>query len=183
MEQNKQDIRLGRFLSLVLRHNPAAASITLDENGWANVQELLAGVTKTGRSIDMETLERIAAENNKQRYSFNDNHTKIRANQGHSVSVDVELQEDTPPPILYHGTADKYLKSILRDGLNPQKRLHVHLSMDVETAQRVGARHGEAVILAVDAAAMAADGHVFWRSANGVWLCPAVPPKYLSLME
>lgn len=140
MEQSKSDIKLGRFLSLVLRHDPAAG-IILDENGWADVQ-LLAGVRQTGRPISMGALERIVRENNKKRYSFNQDHSKIRANQGHSLEVDVELQPQTPPDALYHGTTDRFLGSILKTGLQKQNRQHIHLSAEVETAANVGRRHG-----------------------------------------
>ena len=181
VEQSREDIRLGRFLSLVLRHDPSAAGITLDANGWADVRQLLEGVSRTGRKIDREILERIVRENNKNRYSFNDNHSKIRANQGHSVAVDVELKELLPPDYLYHGTASAFLDAIMREGLTPQKRQYVHLSADRDTAVNVGRRHGNPVVLVVDAAAMARDGHTFWLSENGVWLCAVVPRAYLSL--
>ena len=179
-DQGAGDIRLGRFLSLVLRHNPQAAGITLDEHGWADVEDLLAGVRRTGRSIDRETLERIVRENNKQRYAFNQDHSKIRANQGHSLRVDVELRRETPPQVLYHGTATRFLDSIRREGLRKMSRQYVHLSGDYATALAVGRRHGSPVVLVVDAAAMDRDGAVFYRSENGVWLCEAVSPAYIA---
>lgn len=178
MEQSKADIRLGRLLSLVLRHDPSAAGIQLDGHGWADVNELLAGVKRTGRSIDRDTLERIVRENNKQRYSFNGDHTKIRANQGHSVRVDVELKETEPPRYLYHGTASRSLSAIHREGIQKMSRQYVHLSEDFETAMAVGSRHGSPVVITIDAAAMARDGIVFYRSENGVWLCEQVAPNY-----
>lgn len=179
MEQSKSDVRLGRFLSLVLRHEPQAAGITLDEHGWADVEALLSGVRAAGRDIDRETLERIVRENNKRRYAFNDDHTKIRANQGHSIDVDVELQTAQPPAVLYHGTAERSLNAIRREGLRPMSRQYVHLSGDRETALSVGRRHGAPAVLTVDAAAMVRDGAVFYLSENGVWLCRAVPAQYL----
>ena len=182
MEQSKNDINLGRFISLVLRHDPAAAGITLDENGWADVEALLAGVKRTGRHINRDTLERIVRENNKQRYSLSEDGTKIRANQGHSIGVDVELKPQIPPGILYPGTATRFLDSIQREGLTRQNRQHVHLSAERNTAVNVGGRHGRPVVLQVDAAAMARDGFTFWRSENGVWLCEVVPPQYLTAM-
>lgn len=182
MEQSKNDVKLGRFLSLVLRHDPSAAGITLDENGWVEVDALLAGVKRTGRHIDRQTLERIVRENNKKRYSLSEDGTKIRANQGHSVEVDVELKPQSPPDILYHGTATRFVESILREGLTRQNRQHVHLSAEQGTAVNVGGRHGKPVVLRVDAAAMARDGHTFWLSENGVWLCEAVPPRYLTAL-
>ena len=178
MEQHNSDIKLGRFLSLVLRHEPGAAGITLDEHGWADVETLLAGVNRTGRKIDRPTLERIVRENNKRRYSFNEDHTKIRANQGHSVQVDVELKAMDPPQYLYHGTATRFLPAIQREGIRKMSRQYVHLSGDYETALAVGKRHGAPVVITVDAAAMARDGVTFYRSENGVWLCEWVEPKY-----
>ena len=178
MSQSKNDIKLGRFLSLVLRHNPQAAGISLDEHGWADVRALLAGVSCTGLCIDMETLESIVRENNKQRYSFNEDHTKIRANQGHSLQVDVELTASTPPQYLFHGTAARFLAKIQREGIQKMGRQYVHLSGDIETAEAVGRRHGTPVVIRVDAEAMARDGITFYRSENGVWLCDAVLPKY-----
>ena len=122
MDQSNNDIRLGRFISLVLRHEPSAAGIVLDENGWADVAQLIEGVNRSGRSLDRETLERIVRENNKSRYSFSEDRTRIRANQGHSVTVDVELVARVPPDVLYHGTASRFLPSILQDGLMPRGR-------------------------------------------------------------
>lgn len=183
MEQNRRDVSLGRFLSLVLRHKPQAAGLTLDGHGWADVDELLAGCRRAGKALTREDLERIVRENDKRRYSFNADHTKIRANQGHSIPVDVELREAVPPETLYHGTVARFLGSILKEGLRPQTRLYVHLSGDPDTARAVGARRGPPVILRVDAGAMARDGHRFWISENGVWLCQEVPPQYLGEPE
>lgn len=178
MGQSNVDIKLGRFLSLVLRHDPGAAGIALDEHGWADVGELLAGVNRTGRKIDMAALERIVRENNKRRYSFNEDRTKIRANQGHSVAVDVELRETEPPERLYHGTATRFLPSIYKEGLRKMSRQHVHLSGNFETAMAVGKRHGIPTVITIDAGAMARDGVKFYRSENGVWLCGEVTAKY-----
>ncbi|MDR2736141.1 MAG: RNA 2'-phosphotransferase [Gracilibacteraceae bacterium] len=183
MAQDRNDIRLGRFISLVLRHNPSAAGIILDQNGWADVSELLAGMNKRGRHIDMETLERIVCENNKQRYCFDETHSKIRANQGHSLDVDVQIRSCPPPAVLYHGTTKQFLESIQEQGLVRKKRQHVHLSADVETALSVGRRHGCPVVLRIAAAAMAQDGFTFWLSENGVWLCECVPREYLVVMD
>ena len=181
MDQSKNDVKLGKFLSLVLRHNPQAAGITLDEYGWADVRELLDGVRHSGRQIDIETLERIVRENNKQRYSFNADHTKIRANQGHSLQVDVELTEAKPPRYLYHGTATRFLSAIWQEGIRKMSRQYVHLSSDFQTAIEVGRRHGSPVVLTINAEAMAQDSVIFYRSENGVWLCEHVAPKYFSI--
>lgn len=173
--------RLSIFISLVLRHQPDAAGIQLDEHGWADVSELIRGVNNTGRRIDMEVLEEIVRTDNKQRYSFNEDKTLIRANQGHSVPVDVELEEQQPPQFLYHGTADRFLDSIMREGLKPMSRLYVHLSKDIETAMKVGKRHGKPVVLRVSSGEMYQDGHQFYLSKNGVWLTKRVDQKYIEM--
>lgn len=173
-----KDRDTSKFISLILRHKPETIGITLDEHGWANVDELIAGVSKT-HPLDMAGLERIVAEDEKQRYSFNDDKTLIRANQGHSIPVDVELEEVCPPEVLYHGTGEKYTPSIEEHGLIPKSRLYVHLSGDEDTARKVGQRHGKPVIYTVKSGEMYRDGIVFYRSVNGVWLTKAVPVKYL----
>lgn len=175
--------KLSVFISLVLRHNPDAAHITLDKHGWADVDELLRGINDTGRKINMDILEEIVATDNKQRYSFNEDRTLIRANQGHSIPVDVELEERKPPEFLYHGTADRFLKSILSEGLKPMSRLYVHLSIDTDTAAKVGKRHGKPVILKVHSGEMHRNGIKFYLSENGVWLTKKVSVKYLELMS
>jgi len=176
-----RDIRsTSKFIALILRHKPETVGIALDEHGWAKVDELIVGINATGNhNLTKELLEEIVRTDEKRRYAFNEDHTLIRANQGHSVSVDVELKEMEPPPILYHGTGEKYADSIDRQGLIPKTRLYVHLSADTETAHKVGSRHGKPVIYRVDCQRMAADGFVFYRSVNGVWLTRKVPPKYL----
>ena len=167
-----------KFIALILRHNPETIGIALDEHGWANVDELIAGVNRT-HPLDMKRLERIVAEDDKQRYSFNDDKTLIRANQGHSIPVDVELAEVEPPEILYHGTGEKYTGSIEKEGLIPKSRLYVHLSGDEETARKVGMRHGRPVIYIVKSGDMYRDSIRFYRSVNGVWLTKFVPVKYM----
>ena len=171
--------KTSKFISLVLRHKPEEIGITLDKNGWADVRKLLAGLSKHGHTISMDILEEIVREDEKQRYSFNDDKTKIRANQGHSINVDVELEKIEPPSIVYHGTADRFVDSIYEKGLVPMSRLYVHLSRDTETAKKVGARHGNVAIFEVDAGAMARDGYEFFCSANGVILTKEVPIKYM----
>ncbi len=166
-----------KFISLILRHKPETIGITLDEHGWANVSELIEGISKT-QHFDMAMLEEIVATDEKQRYSFNENKTLIRANQGHSVSVDVELEQVSPPKHLYHGTGEKYIISIEEQGLIPKSRLYVHLSSDFNTAEKVGSRHGKPVVYRISAEKMAKDGYVFYKSANGVWLTKEVPTQY-----
>ena len=163
-----------KFIALILRHKPEAIGITLDEHGWADVDALIAGIAKT-RPFDRQMLEGIE----KQRYSFNEDETLIRANQGHSIPVDVELEKKNPPAVLYHGTGKKYVESIEAQVLLPKSRLYVHLSADPQTAVKVGSRHGSPVVYQIDTGRMAADGYDFYLSANGVWLTKTVPPEYL----
>ena len=171
-------IKTSRFISLILRHKPEAIGISLDEHGWANVGDLLDGISKT-QYIDMAILEKIVTTDNKQRYSFNEDKTLIRANQGHSIPVDVELPEKKPPIILYHGTGEKYVRSIYEQGLISKSRLYVHLSGDEGTAKMVGSRHGKPVVYEIYASEMYNDGYVFYQSVNGVWLTKSVPAKYM----
>lgn len=171
--------RTSRYISLILRHKPETIGITLDEHGWADVDELIAGVSRT-HPLTMELLEEIVRTDEKQRYSFNGDKTLIRANQGHSIPVDVELPELEPPAILYHGTGQKYVPSIDRQGLLPKSRLYVHLSADEDTAAKVGRRHGLPVVYTVQAGKMSEDGYLFYRSVNGVWLTKEVPIEYLA---
>ena len=171
-----------KFISLILRHKPETIGITLDEHGWADVLELINGIKKT-TPFNMEMLEEIVKTDNKQRYSFNENKTLIRANQGHSIPVDVELKKVTPPEFLYHGTGEKYVASIDNSGLIPKSRLYVHLSDDIETAVKVGSRHGKPVVYKVYAKAMADAGLEFFLSVNVVWLTKAVPKEYLTKIQ
>lgn len=167
-----------KFISLILRHKPETIGITLDEHGWANVDELIAGISRTNE-INREILEEIVRTDNKQRYSFNEDKTLIRANQGHSIPVDVELEEVEPPKYLYHGTGEKFRESIDAEGLKPKSRIYVHLSEDIETATKVGNRHGKPVVYRVFAGWMHKEGFIFYRSVNGVWLTKEVPTKYI----
>ena len=168
-----------RYISLILRHKPETIGITLDEHGWTNVDELIAGVSRT-HPLTMELLEEIVRTDEKQRYSFNGDKTLIRANQGHSIPVDVELPRLEPPAVLYHGTGQKYVPSIDRQGLLPKSRLYVHLSADEDTAVKVGRRHGTPIVYMVQAGKMSSDGYPFYRSVNGVWLTKKVPTEYLA---
>lgn len=170
---------LSKFIALILRHKPDTVGITLDEHGWASVSELLSGINASGNEIDMQTLEEIVAEDEKQRYSFNSDKTKIRANQGHSVNVDVELKKAVPPETLFHGTGEKFVSSIKSEGLKPKSRLYVHLSKDRETAVKVGSRHGKPVVFEVNSGEMSRCGFEFFLSENDVWLTKIVPAEYL----
>lgn len=170
--------RISGFISYVLRHNPGEIGLTLDEYGWADAEALVAALNSK-RPFTMEMLEELVAIDSKQRYSFNEDKTLIRANQGHSVSVDVGPEQQIPPEYLWHGTATRYVASIEEQGLLPQSRLYVHLSSDYETAVNVGSRHGKPLVFKVKSAEMHNDGFVFWRSVNGVWLTKHVPVEYL----
>lgn len=168
------------FISLILRHKPEVIGISLDEHGWAGVDELIKGINSTDDyTVNFDILEEIVLTDSKQRYSFNEDKTKIRANQGHSVNVDVELKEAEPPEQLFHGTGEKFAAAIRKEGLKPQSRLYVHLSKDRETAEKVGARHGKPHIFFVHSGKMFRAGHKFYLSENGVWLTKSVPPEFL----
>lgn len=179
MEQNLKHI--SKFISLVLRHQPEKIGLHLDENGWADVHELIQKINDSGTIIDIAILKIVVDTNDKKRFSFNDDETKIRANQGHSIEVDLNLRATMPPDILYHGTADRFIDSILKEGLKKQQRQHIHLSWQKETARAVGTRHGRPVILNINAKAMYNDGHLFYLSANNVWLTDEVPAKYIAV--
>lgn len=168
-----------KFISLILRHKPEAIGISLDEHGWADVDELIAGISRT-HELNRDILEEIVTTDDKQRYSFNEDKTLIRANQGHSIPVDVELDEVKPPEELWHGTGEKYVLFIKEQGLIPKSRLYVHLSKDEETALKVGKRHGKPVLYIVKTGKMYRDGYKFYLSKNGVWLTKEVPVKYLT---
>ncbi|MFI6290522.1 RNA 2'-phosphotransferase [Nonomuraea sp. NPDC050790] len=171
-------VRVSKYLSRHLRHDPGRIGLELDANGWTDVEALLAAAAAHGFSITRQELDEAVAKNDKRRFTVEDG--RIRANQGHSVPVDLDLPVATPPDVLFHGTVSRVLPAIRAEGLRPMNRHHVHLSPDRETARRVGARRGRPVILVVDAATMHAGGHAFHLTANGVWLATAVPPAYIS---
>ena len=173
-------VSLSKFISLILRHKPEKIGIKLDEHGWADVNALIEGIQKSGKQFNITLLEKVVAENDKQRFSFNEDKTKIRANQGHTKKVDVELEDKMPPKILFHGTLAKNSASIKKDGLLKMKRLHVHLSDNIETAKKVANRRsGETIIYKIDAEAMYREGYKFFQSVNGIWLTDHVPNKYI----
>lgn len=172
--------KVSKYISLILRHKPEVIGITLDEHGWADAFALIRGVAKKYPEFGWVQLQKIVETDTKRRYSFNEDMTLIRANQGHSVQVDVELEEVKPPQFLYHGTAEKYVESIKELGLLPKSRLYVHLSHDADTALDVGKRHGEPVIYIIQSGLMHADGFKFYKSKNGVWLTNHVPTYYLA---
>ncbi|MGR6920833.1 RNA 2'-phosphotransferase [[Actinomadura] parvosata] len=170
-------IRVSKYLSRHLRHDPQRIGLTLDPGGWVEVAELLRAAAAHGFPITPDELRQVVAGNDKRRYTIEAG--RIRASQGHSIPVDLGLPAVEPPEVLYHGTVRRFLAAIRREGLRPMSRHHVHLSPDRETATRVGARRGAPVVLVVAAGVMHAEGHAFLRSANGVWLVDEVPPGYL----
>ena len=165
--------RMSRFLSLILRHDPKRLNLEMDQNAWVDVEELIKNW-----GIERVTLEEIVSTNNKNRYSFNDSKTKIRANQGHSVDVELELEVTVAPDIMYHGTASRFISSIIMSGIEKMKRHNVHISDNVELATVIGKRHGHPVVVVVDAKQMQLDGLKFYKSENDVWLCDDIEPKY-----
>jgi putative RNA 2'-phosphotransferase len=172
-------LKISKFLSKYLRHKPDNIGIKLAPGGWVAINELLTACAKNKFPITYQELQRVVELNDKQRFSFDSTGTLIRANQGHSVEVDLQLEPVVPPNVLYHGTAKKSVELILQTGLRKMSRHHVHLSKEIATAQNVGARHGKPVVFAVDAAAMHQAGYIFYCSDNGVWLVDNVPPEYL----
>ena len=179
MLPEKELVRISKFLSLVLRHQPEKINIALDENGWTEVTTLIEQANKNNVKLSREILEEVVANNNKKRFAFNSDKTKLRASQGHSIAVDLNYTSQIPPAVLYHGTSERALKSILETGLHKQNRHHVHLSTDVVTARNVGQRHGKPVVLRIEAEAMAQNGYLFYLSENQVWLTDHVPTSYL----
>ena len=175
------DRRASKFLSYVLRHHPDEVGVTLDAQGWVAVDALLAGMAAHGTVLTRTDLDRIVAEDSKRRYAYSDDGARIRASQGHSVDVELGYEPAAPPPLLYHGTAEQNLASILATGLDRRERHHVHLSAASDTARQVGGRHGRPIVLHVDAARMHGDGFAFFLTANGVWLVEQVPPIYLTV--
>lgn len=178
---DRRRIKVSKYLSKHLRHQPERLGVTLRPGGWVGVDELLGACDAAGFALTRGELDVVVATNDKQRFAFDETGTLIRANQGHSVEIDLGLEPVEPPAQLYHGTGSSTVDAILREGLRPMRRRHVHLSGDVETARRVGSRHGKPVVLTIDAAALHAAGHLFYRSANGVWLTEAVATEHLRI--
>ncbi|MEM7354226.1 MAG: RNA 2'-phosphotransferase [Acidobacteriota bacterium] len=175
----KKLVRISKFLSLVLRHKPEEIGIELDEQGWTEVAGLLRAAQRRGVSISREELDEVVFTNDKQRFAFSADGSRIRANQGHSVQIDLALQPQQPPAKLYHGTATRFIDAIRDQGLKKMNRQHVHLSPTTDQAHRVGSRHGKPIVLTVDCEAMAAAGYLFYVSLNGVWLTDHVPASFI----
>lgn len=180
---NQRRITVSKFLSKCLRHEPQALGLTLEPGGWVLINDLLEGAANRRFPISQDELFRVVAECEKQRFAIDETGTRIRANQGHSTTVDLQLNEVEPPPQLFHGTVEKFLNAILTEGLKKMSRHDVHLSQDIATATKVGQRRGKPIILVIDAAQMAADGFTFRLSENQVWLTEHVPPKYLRRLD
>ena len=180
---NSRLVKISKYLSKILRHQPERIGINLDRGGWVSVEELLSGCAKNQFFISRAELDEVVAKNDKKRFSFDPTATLIRANQGHSIDVDLQLEPIPPPDVLYHGTGSGAVESILETGLHKMSRHHVHLSADLATAKIVGKRKGNPVIFAVDAAAMQEKGFLFYRSENGVLLVEKVPPEYLKQLN
>ncbi|HEX8834875.1 MAG TPA: RNA 2'-phosphotransferase [Abditibacteriaceae bacterium] len=178
--EDKQRIRISKFLSKHLRHAPGDIGLQLADGGWVEVDALLHACAARGVRLNRDMLDEVVLTNDKKRFAFDEGGTRIRANQGHSIEVDLQLQTQTPPPILYHGTALRNVESILKSGIEKRNRHHVHLSEDTETAVKVGMRYGKPIVLQIDAAAMHNAGHLFFQSENGVWLTDEVPPIFIS---
>lgn len=177
----KKRTHIGKFLAYVLRHNPGSIGLTLDNNGWAKIDDLIAKSDKV--KLTKEIIEEVVRTDNKSRYKLSEDGERIRASQGHSVNVDLGLEPTKPPKVLYQGTATRFLSDIFREGLKKMNRQHVHLSVDKDTALNVGSRHGKPIILKIDAEQMHKDGHEFFLSDNKVWLTDHVPVKYISKDE
>jgi len=176
---DKRVVRISKFLSLVLRHRPEKIGLSLSESGWASVGQLIEASRRSGVEFTLEELHNVVATNDKKRFSLSEDGLWIRANQGHSIEVELGYDPTVPPEILYHGTAERFLASIKQQGLIKGQRHHVHLSADVDVATKVGQRHGRPVVLKVKAGLMSQEGIVFYLSANGVWLTEHVPVQYL----
>lgn len=178
----KKLVKISKYLSKHLRHQPERLGLRLETGGWVKVEDLLESCARQNFPISLDELKKVVAENDKKRFSFDASGEKIRASQGHSVAVDLQLKPETPPATLYHGTAERNINSIRQNGLLKMARHLVHLSSDVETARRVGARHGKPVIFKVDTAAMLKKNFEFFVSENGVWLTDSIPPEFLELL-
>ncbi len=183
MIEEKQYTKLSKFLSLVLRHKPEEIGIELDTNGWTDVKCLIKKMNLYGKRIDFETLEVILETNNKKRFSFNEDKSLIRANQGHSIEIDLGYKPKNPPKRLFHGTGAKYVDSIYKIGIRKKSRHHVHLSKDIETALSVGQRHGKPVVFEILTDEMVNEGFEFYESENGVWLTDEVPVRFIRKIE
>lgn len=180
---NKRLVKTSKFLSYVLRHKPHEIGLHLNEQGWVSVDKLIQAANRHGTKLDYELIKEIVATNDKKRFALSEDGKKIRANQGHSIEVDLGLETTVPPKFLFHGTATRFMKKINQQGLKPSGRHHVHLSADYKTAVKVGMRHGTPVVLRIEAEQMYSEGAKFYVTQNGVWLTDKVDPKYFLILE
>jgi putative RNA 2'-phosphotransferase len=183
MLDEKRKKKISKFLSLILRHQPEVVGLSLEENGWVSVEKLIKACADYGKSFNLAELREVVETNDKKRFAFDETGKKIRASQGHSLEVEIEFEKQTPPAILYHGTAEKNVGVIFAEGLKKMSRHHVHLSPETDTANKVGMRYGKPIIFEIDTIAMLAEGFEFFVSANGVWLVESVPPQFLKIKE
>jgi putative RNA 2'-phosphotransferase len=182
MLTKKENDKVSKFMSYVLRHNPGDIGMALDENGWVSVDELVNKAQKV-MPLTQKMVAFVVKTNEKQRFALSEDGTRIRANQGHTVKVELDLVDVEPPEYLYHGTAEHFMESILREGLKPMKRHDVHLSFNEDTAHKVAVRHGKPVILIVESGRMYRNGHRFQCTKNNVWLTQEVPVKYFQVNQ
>ena len=175
--------RTSKFMSYVLRHNPAEINLQLDDNGWVSIKQLIENANDKGKNLTRELIEHVVATNDKKRFSISDDGLMIRANQGHSIQIDLDLKPLAPPDVLLHGTAEKHLGLIMVDGLKKMNRHHVHLSENQNTAAAVGRRYGKLALLKIDAKKMHQNGFVFYKSDNDVWLVDNVPVEFFTLVK
>lgn len=182
MVSEKENIRISKFLSLVLRHKPESIGIRLDENGWTNLETLINHFNESGTPVSKEIIRYVVEKNSKKRFAFNEDETMIRANQGHSVEIELGYAPVEPPAVLYHGTPETAVNRILENGIQKRERHHVHMSADIDTAKSVGQRYGKPVILQIEAHKMHEDGFHFFVSENHVWLTNDVPPRYIIVL-
>jgi putative RNA 2'-phosphotransferase len=182
-QANDDYVKISKFISLVLRHSPETIHLNMDENGWVNIQELIDNANKyKNMHLTLDLVKIVVKTNDKQRYIISGDGKMIRANQGHSINVDLKLECKTPPDILFHGTTTRFLDSIMKDGLKPMKRQYVHLSLTEEIALAVGKRHGKPIVLYIDTKNMHEEGYKFYLSENNIWLAKEVPVKYIKIM-
>jgi putative RNA 2'-phosphotransferase len=180
-ESNGANVKISRFLSLLLRHAPETIHVNMDRNGWVDINELIDNAHKyKNLHLTIDLIKTIVETNDKQRFVISDDGKRIRANQGHSIAVDLELESKAPPDILYHGTADRFLNSIFKEGLKPMRRQYVHLSLTEEIALTVGKRHGNPAVLYINTKNMYEEGYEFFLSKNKIWLVKEVPVKYIN---
>ena len=180
IKQSSRNTEISKFLSYHLRHHPEKLGLTMEKGGWVSIEELLKASAQNNVPLSLSELTEVVINNDKKRFSFDETGTKIRANQGHSINIDLQLNPRIPPDLLYHGTHPQVVNTILKEGIKKMSRHHVHLSVDILTAEKVGQRRGKPIILQIDTKKMNEDGFIFYCSDNNIWLVDFVPPQYLT---